>query len=366
MLDKAEFPRSDSASKLHVLTNCEDYLRSLQQRTRLLEMEAKLRSAASGNGPPVGSNSPRCSPTADINDSSTRGSNSVDWAKSVSRRSRSSNLRRREEQTTTDNILETTNNGSGDSNSKVCAFFDEEKNGKTNKSRRGVGGGGAAGLYAGLLRPVSSSPSSAAESAGCSSMEEDTGSTDSGGGGEISATTTESSSQSFTTDSSSRGCTTDASRGFTTDSGYGDSADSGDTGSGDTGSADGGSSESDEGASSSRMRVVNYFDIFRLSNVPMAIASKDGLLVDVNDAMRGFGRIDQDTVKTLTVSSLVAPESSKVIFIQIVMISITAYVVVFSPIICPLCRTLCGGVFTFFPVYVCKSLSSLAYIDKVI
>ncbi|CAN0430439.1 unnamed protein product, partial [Ectocarpus sp. 12 AP-2014] len=94
-----------------------------------------------------------------------------------------------------------------------------------------------------------------------------------------------------------------------------DSSFSGYTGSlgsgGDAGSADGGSDESEESTAGARMRVVNYFDIFRLSNVPMAIADKAGALVDVNDAMRGFGRINQETVSTLTVRSLVAPESAQ-------------------------------------------------------
>ncbi|CAM9586868.1 unnamed protein product, partial [Hapterophycus canaliculatus] len=164
----------------------------------------------------------------------------------------------------------------------------------------GGGGGGVLGISGVAPRSGSTSSSSAADNASSTGSDGDAGSSDSGGGS-TSAGTTDSASQGFTTDTTSRGFTTDSSF-----SGY-----TGSLGSGDTGSADGASDESEEGTSGSRMRVVNYFDIFRLSNVPMAIANKSGALVDVNDAMRGFGRINQDTVKTLTVGSLVAPESAK-------------------------------------------------------
>lgn len=293
MLERANFTNGDSSSKLHVLTSCERYLRSLQDRSKCYEMEAKLRSAASGN---------QCPADGDSLGAGSGSNKDINWATSGDQALPPDEGRIGESDNLGDECSSSRGTeSSGGSNPKVPAFFDEENS---------VGSAGLpeGGSFVGAIPPASS----AAESAAVFSVEDgETGSTDSGGA-DTSAGTTDSGSQGFTTDT--------ASRGFTTDSGYmgsslsvdSGSADSGDTGSGDAGSADGGSDGSEEGETGARMRVVNYFDIFRLSNVPMAIANKDGALVDVNDAMRGFGRIRQDIVRTLTVKSLVAPESSKV------------------------------------------------------
>eukprot|EP00752_Nemacystus_decipiens_P010222 g9108.t1 len=345
-LDKANFS-SGSSSKLHVLVSCESYLRSLREKIRCYEMEAKLREAARGHRQPsppsdkppatVGaagprmdhkigewatgkSSNPACGrageeaapaaaaasagssrsgetdrmDTGDDCSSSSSGSSAGVTATSRRRRLRSNKI---------------TDNNNTDDNKQppprpppplpysVSSSSDDDDSGGD-----GGGDGGVLGI-AGVAPRGRASTNSSSSSSSAAGSDGDAGSSD-GGGGSTSAGTTDSGSQGFTTDATSRGFTTDSSF-----SGYTGSLGSG---SADTGSADGGSEESEEGGTSgSRMRVVNYFDIFRLSNVPMAIADKDGALVDVNDAMRGFGRIPQDAVSTLTVRSLVAPESSQ-------------------------------------------------------
>lgn len=268
IVDKGNVTSGDSTSKLSVLTRCEGYIRSLQDRMRCCELEARLRSIARG-----GQANPRYGFIG------ATGSNDIDWNKTARDLLPSGDSRNGE----TDNLDNTSS---------------ERENGSTSSRSGSVEG---AKPFSDVERPASSRESGAG-----SAQEEDgdTGSTDSAE--QRSADATDSASQGFTTDS--------ASRGFGTDSGYAGSSLSGDSGSADSGdaqSADGGSEGSEEGVSRSRMRVANYFDIFRLSNVPMAIADKDGTLVDVNDAMRGFGRINDETVKTLTVKSLVASESAK-------------------------------------------------------
>lgn len=353
-LDKANFS-TGSSSKLHVLVSCESYLRSLREKIRRYEMEAKLREAARGHRQQSPSPSTSPSPEDCISAAGPRdtidSNGTQDWeakdgraAASGDSSSRSvetdrmdtrddcsmgtssakrNSRRRRRSITNKDmgNPRSGNNNGSSgkqplySASSSFSSSDDDENSLIAGRPRRasGSGDGGVMGIAGVTPRGVPSndnndnSSSSAADNSSTSSTGSDgdsnTGSSDSGGGS-TSAGTTDSASQGFTTDTTSRGFTTDSSF-----SGYTGSLGSG---SADTGSADGGSDESEEGTSGSRMRVVNYFDIFRLSNVPMAIADKTGALVDVNDAMRGFGRIDQDTVNTLTVSSLVAPESSKV------------------------------------------------------
>lgn len=265
IIDRANVTSGDSTSKLSVLTRCEGYIRSLQDRTKCYELEARLRSIARG-----GQANPHYGST---------GSNDIDWNK------------------TADDLL-----SSGDSRNGETDNLDNTSSARENDSTSSRSGSvEGAKPFSDVERPESSRESGAG-----SAQEEDgdTGSTDSAE--QRSADATDSASQGFTTDT--------ASRGFGTDSGYAGSSLSGDSGSADSGdarSADGGSEGSEEGVSRSRMRVSNYFDIFRLSNVPMAIADKDGTLVDVNDAMRGFGRINDETVKTLTVKSLVASESAK-------------------------------------------------------
>ena len=277
VLDKANVTSSgDSTSKLNVLTQCESYIRNLQDRTKCYELEARLRSVAHG-----GHVSPQ-------DGGGAAGGNDIDWAKSA------------------DDRLSSEGSRSGETDNLDGASSRKENESSSSSSNNTIRNMARSSCLTGVVRP-----GSACESGAGSGPEEDgdTGSTDSAE--QRSANTTDSGSQGFTTDS--------ASRGFGTDSGYsgssfgGDSGsgDSGDAGIGDSGSADGGSEGSEEGSSRARMRVANYFDIFRLSNVPMAIADKEGTLLDVNDAMRGFGRINNETVKTLTVRSLVASESSK-------------------------------------------------------
>ncbi len=370
-LDKANFSTgSSSSSKLHVLVSCESYLRSLREKIRRYEMEAKLREAARGHRQQSPSPSPSTSPSPENCNSltaasprDTRDSSGIqDWAakdgraaaasggsssrsvetdrmdtgddcsmdsSSASVSAKRSSRRRRRSITNKDLGNPNSNPSSGNNNdsskqplysaSSSFSSSDDDENSLAGRRRRssGSGDGGVMGIAGVTPRGASSndmSSSSAGDNSSSNSNDtsstgsdgdssSNTGSSDSGGGS-TSAGTTDSASQGFTTDT--------ASRGFTTDSSFSGYTGSLGSGSADTGSADGGSDESEEGTSSSRMRVVNYFDIFRLSNVPMAIADKAGALVDVNDAMRGFGRIDQDTVNTLTVSSLVAPESSKV------------------------------------------------------
>ena len=338
-LDKANFS-TGSSSKLHVLVSCESYLRSLREKIRRYEMEAKLREAARGhrqqspspeNGTSTITSSPAAGPRegSEIKDWAAKngtGASSGDSSRSVetdrmdtaddcssssagSSLKSSSRRRRRANNKAIDSTPANMNNGGGSTQplySALSSSSDDDENSLAG-GRRASGDGGVMGIAGVTPRGASSSndnsSSSAADNSSSTGSDGDTGSSDSGGGS-TSAGTTDSASQGFTTDTTSRGFTTDSSF-----SGYTGSLGSG---SADTGSADGGSDESEEGTSSSRMRVVNYFDIFRLSNVPMAIADKTGALVDVNDAMRGFGRIHQDTVNTLTVRSLVAPESSKV------------------------------------------------------
>lgn len=287
-LDRAKFTNGDPTSKLNVLMNCESYVRSLLHRTRCCEMETELRGVARGNHERLDSTN-----TSNLN---TEGGCSSDWLKSVP--------------------VQPDGGPSGDPDS----FENRDESGLNEGTKDGAGTSLGNGLGCGSeMQPVGSypvvppQPRSASESGATSSLEDgDAGSTDDTGG-DASVATADSSSQGFSTDSSSRGFTTDSGCGDSSFAGDSGSAYSGDAASGDAGSADGSSEGSYEGAVGQRMRVVNYFDIFRLSNVPMAIASKDGALVDVNDAMRGFGRIDQETVKTLTVQSLVAAESSQVL-----------------------------------------------------
>lgn len=303
MLDKANFGSGDSSSKLHVLTNCESYLRRLLARTRCYEMEAKLRSTARGN--PDASDD---TVSAAKSSSTDRGANNdAGWGNRGDEMHSSDGSNPSGE---TDNNFDTVDGcgggngacGSSSSKSSCAEYFDQEADSGCEMQ------GAAAGRYPGVVL----APSISGSGTGSSVDDGEMGSTDDGGGAETSLATTDSASQGFTTDTASRGFTTDSGCGDSSFGGDSGSGDSGDAASGDGGSADGGSEGSEEGGAGQRMRVVNYFDIFRLSNVPMAIASKDGTLVDVNDAMRGFGRIDQETVKTLTVQSLVAPESSKV------------------------------------------------------
>lgn len=314
-LDKANFSEG-SSSKLHVLVSCESYLRSLKDKIQCYEMETKLREAARGHGQQqqhqpasrADSENGAASTPAGSAAASPRIRNTVEkWAAktagpptsttpSAAGSSRSGATDRMD---TGDESCSGSSSRSGRprrSSSKKQALYSAASSSSSDDD------GGVLGISAVAPRGGGGSTSSSAADNGSSTGSDgDAGSSDSGGGS-TSAGTTDSASQGFTTDTTSRGFTTDSSF-----SGY-----TGSLGSGDTGSADGGSDESEEGTSGSRMRVVNYFDIFRLSNVPMAIANKSGALVDVNDAMRGFGRINQDTVKTLTVGSLVAPESAKV------------------------------------------------------
>lgn len=259
-----------------MLTRCEGYIRSLQDRTKCYELEARLRSIARGG-------------QANPHDGfiGATGGNDIDWSK------------------TADDLLPSEDSRNGETDN-----LDNTSSARENGSSSSSSSGSVEDVkpFSDVKRPASSRERRSEEDGdtGSTAQEEDgdTGSTDSAE--QRSADATDSASQGFTTDT--------ASRGFGTDSGYAGSSLSGDSGSadsGDAGSADGGSEGSEEGVSRSRMRVANYFDIFRLSNVPMAIADKEGTLVDVNDAMRGFGRINDETVKTLTVKSLVASESAK-------------------------------------------------------
>eukprot|EP00903_Cladosiphon_okamuranus_P009536 g9084.t1 len=321
-LDKANFSRG-SSSKLHVLVSCESYLRTLREKIRCYEMEAKLREAARGHpqpSPPSVKAPPNAAgPIIDDKISVWAAGKSNKSASSGGGSSRSGETDRMD---TGDDCSSTSSTGAGtssrrrrrrnkstDNSSKnnkeqvpppplysVSSSSDDDENSLGRSS--GADGGGVLGI-AGVARRGSSTDNSSGSGTG---SDGDTGSSDSGGGS-TSVGTTDSGSQGFTTDT--------ASRGFTTDSSFSGYTGSLGSGSADTGSADGGSEESEDGVSTSRMRVVNYFDIFRLSNVPMAIADKGGTLVDVNDAMRGFGRIPQEAVSTLTVRSLVAPESSQ-------------------------------------------------------
>ncbi|CAM9683932.1 unnamed protein product, partial [Scytosiphon promiscuus] len=336
-LDKASFSEG-SSSKLHVLVSCESYLRSLKDKIQCYEMETKLREAARGHGQQQASRpdgdsqaTSTCAPGAP--GASPRIRNTVEkWA------ANNSTAAGREQRPTSTNPSTAGSTRSGatdrmDTGEESCSGSGSSARGRPRRKSKkqalyaasssssdddnSVGGssssGGGSGVGGGVLGISGVAPrgegsgggstsSSAADNSSSTGSDGDAASSDSGGGS-TSAGTTDSGSQGFTTDTTSRGFTTDSSF-----SGYTGSLFSG---SGDAGSADGGSDESEEGTAGSRMRVVNYFDIFRLSNVPMAIANKSGALVDVNDAMRGFGRINQDTVKTLTVGSLVAPESAK-------------------------------------------------------
>lgn len=253
MLDRANVA-GESSSKLHVLTSCENYLRSLQNRVRCYELERKLKSAAAGN-------------------------------------------------------VRTGGSGDDDSHSDGGSAGGG-KSPRSNSSREGSSNGSNEGASAyGVSPPPPLNPS---DGGGGGSMTSDNDLASSSGGvlSTSDGLTDSAADQSSTTETASRGFTTDVSR-------YGDSSLGAESGSvdssGDVGSRDAGSADEDsDGGSRARLRVVDYFDIFRLSNVPMAIASKDGKLVDVNDAMRGFGRMDQEAVKSMTVKSLVAPESAQV------------------------------------------------------
>ena len=342
-LDKANFS-SGSSSKLHVLVSCESYLRSLKEKIRCYEMEAKLREAARGHRQPL---PPSDKAPATVGGAGSRIDDKMDeWAVGKNSNLASGRGGREEAPTVSttsggssrsgetdrmdmgDDCSSSSGSSGGGGSSASTSRRRRLRNGKSTDNHNNKqpppplysvsvsssssdddsgGDGGVLGIAGvaprGSSTNSSSSSSSATDNSSSTGSDGDTGSSDSGGGS-TSAGTTDSGSQGFTTDTTSRGFTTDSSF-----SGYTGSLGSG---SADTGSADGGSEESEEGTSSSRMRVVNYFDIFRLSNVPMAIADKGGALVDVNDAMRGFGRIHQDTVSTLTVRSLVAPESAQV------------------------------------------------------
>lgn len=357
-LDKAEFASSDISSKLHVLTNCETYLRRLLSRTKCYELEAKLRAIANtindqsqdatdtncpvANGGGLESSAETCAsdgkmtPTMEGRGCSSTGS--------LSSRNSSGNQSDK-------NAAEPKLSGDGESNISNASLSSRGHTGENlriysikNTDNDGMSNGNSSSssnsrwlscaapsphntdnvaAVAAAARTADAARSSASEGGGGSGSsgedDGDNGSSDDGGGGtDITSV--------GTTDSGSLGSTTDtASRGFTTDSGYGDGSFGGDSGSadssgdaasgGDAGSADGSSESSEGGGVGSRMRIVNYFDIFRLSNVPMAIASKDGALVDLNDAMRGFGRIDHSAVKTLTIRSLVSPQSAQVRFL---------------------------------------------------
>lgn len=326
-LDRANFS-DGSSSKLHVLMSCETYLRSLKDKVRCYEMEAKLREAARGhqqqspseNGASstaaIAAASPRINSRvknwAEINNTA-RGRGGTSTTSSTSSCGSSTGSGETSRMDTGDNC--STSGGGGSSTcsrrghnklslySASSSSSDDEENNPGGRPTRVGDGGGVLGIAEVAPRvTLSGTSSSAADNGSSAGSDGDTGSSDSGGG----------STSAGTTDSASQGFTDTTSRGFTTDSSF--SGYTGSMGSGDTASADGGSDESEEGTAGARMRVVNYFDIFRLSNVPMAIADKTGALADVNDAMRGFGRIHQDTVKSLTVGSLVAPESSKVGF----------------------------------------------------
>lgn len=341
-LDKANFSSgSSSSSKLHVLVSCESYLLSLRGKIQCYEMEAKLREAARGHREPSASSDKGPAATAAAAAASPRIDDKINgWAgknKSASGRREaptvstsdgSSRSGETDRMDTEDDCSSSSGSSAGNTNTNTASrrrrrrcLRDQNNDSKqplysvssssSDDDENSLAGGRSSGADAdgGVLGIAGVAPRGASASSSSSSTGSDgeTGSSDSGGGS-TSAGTTDSASQGFTTDTTSRGFTTDSSfSGYTGSLG---------NGSADTGSADGGSEESEEGTASSRMRVVNYFDIFRLSNVPMAIADKGGALVDVNDAMRGFGRIHQDTVSTLTVRSLVAPESSQVRFLD--------------------------------------------------
>lgn len=350
LLDKAEFSSSDTGSKLHVLTNCETYLRRLITRTRCYDLEAKLRSITRGNSQPQ-DGAETNDPNAVAGSSGLENSRENHSNKNTERwdggSSSGGGMNTDSSSSLQDNTATELQSSAGSSNSGSSSSLCSRGHAGANTDDSNIFDGASAnGCSRGLSGPAAVGPRAADKTGGRSSFfappertaagaavaaataseseggsgssgedDGDNGSIDDAGGATDGTSV-------GTTDSASFGSTTDtASRGFTTDSGYGDSsfggdsgsADSGDTASGgDGGSADGSSDGSSEEGEGSRMRVVNYFDIFRLSNVPMAIASKDGALVDVNDAMRGFGRIDDSTVKTLTVKSLVSPESAEV------------------------------------------------------
>lgn len=288
--------------------NCESYIRSLLDRTRCYELEARLRETARGNRERSGG-----AGTANGNADSA-GTTDIDSVK--------------------DGFLDGSLGGDEDSfeNADGCGGSrkDIPRGFYCQAASRGDGLSGI-GPYVDVSMP---STSTCGSGTGSSMDDGDAGSMDGSGGADNSVGAGDSASQGFTTDSSSRGFTTDSGCGDSSLAGDSGSACSGDAASGDAGSADGGSEGSYESTSGQHMRVVNYFDIFRLSNVPMAIASKDGTLVDVNDAMRGFGRIDQDAVKSLTIQSLVAPESSQVCP-SVRMVLFTP-----DPAMAPLCETL--------------------------
>lgn len=294
-LDRAKFTSVDPTSKLHVLMNCESYLQTLLDRIRCYEMEVKLRASARGHR-----ERPNNMNIAIAN--TEAGSSDIDWVKDGFLQPEDGFPG--DSETLDGADLHRGNGASSSDEAKSIAeiFFAEASDSSSHMQ--------AIGPYTSV---ASTRTISVSESGGTSSMDDgDIGSNDGIAGVDASVAAVDSSSQGFTTDSSSRGFTTDSGCGDSSFAGDSGSAYSGDATSGDGGSADGGSEGSYEGAMGQRMGVVNYFDIFRLSNVPMAIASKDGVLVDVNDAMRGFGKLDQHPLKTLTVQSLVAPESLQV------------------------------------------------------
>lgn len=317
MLEKAEVISGGSVSKLDVLVKCESYVRQLLNKKRCYELEAKLRLTTHSNEqdlsdatntnatrePSPGRTEVKCSNSgagwANVNNRSADGTqlagmngNNISsltiWDHTDNNSNSADGCNRQETSSSA---------GSGHSKSDRSSFFGRQQ------ERTGAAGAAFPGAQ------------EIADGSG-SSVDDDgeNGSTDDVGAESTAAGTTDSASLGSTTDTASRGFTTDSGCGESSFGGDSGSADGGDTASGGTaGSADGGSEESEESnATGARMRVLNYFDIFRLSNVPMAIASKDGLLVDVNDAMKGFGRISQDILKTLTVRSLVSPESAQV------------------------------------------------------
>ncbi|CAM9185649.1 unnamed protein product [Choristocarpus tenellus] len=268
VMDNAAFSTLPS-SKLHVLNSCEAFVRSLQHRTRCFEMERQLRGTARdvlqprdvsedgyGEGDGYGASSD--------GRSDARGDDGSDDSQG----------------------LEDTDAQNGDVNDTLIVPGVIE--GQMNRD---------GGQHSGRIENGGTSPEPS--SGGSSSSDGEPGSTDEGAtDGSISTSDSAQSGNYACTDSSS-GC--------------------GSLGSSESGSGDGGSEQDDdpgqgENGSEPRTRavVMNYFEIFRLSHIPMAIASKDGgQLLGANQALKTFAKKSEQEMLQLKISSLVASESKR-------------------------------------------------------
>ncbi|CAM9098346.1 unnamed protein product [Discosporangium mesarthrocarpum] len=279
-----------SSSKLHVLNSCESYLRSLQNRARCFEMERQLRGTVKDLDPRDGE---------DEGYAEGDGSGgSCDGDESGSGDSQSLGDAVGPPGTCGGGVVGLEREVDSDrSGFRDAAQVGQQGSHYSNTGSAQIGGmGGRAGASG---DPVCGGGSSGESSTGNSSStgsssDGDTGSTDEGA-------TDGSMSTSDSAQSGSEVCT---------DSYFGSSV-----GSADGSSADGGSEGDecpDQGVQGAGPRAVamNYFEMFRLSHIPMAIASKDNSdLVGANQAMMNFMNKSEEEIVKLKIGSLVAEES---------------------------------------------------------